>query len=94
VGLLSCGSKLKLICVSAYRECRARSREFCEVQSSGRSFDQKPSTDHFRHAGRSKINIDDVMLLTRRNEDLAKILKDFAEKEKAKVKAEGKKAAR
>jgi len=34
------------------------------------------------------------MLLTRRNEDLAKILKDFAEKEKSRATAEGKKSGR
>lgn len=30
----------------------------------------------FRHAGRKTISTDDVLLLTRRNEDLAKVLRN------------------
>ncbi|KAI1827947.1 kinetochore component CENP-S-domain-containing protein [Xylaria intraflava] len=36
-----------------------------------------------RHAGRSTITTDDVLLLARRNGDLHSIIKDFVHKEKA-----------
>ncbi|KAI8625149.1 kinetochore component CENP-S-domain-containing protein [Xylariaceae sp. FL1651] len=36
-----------------------------------------------RHAGRSTITTDDVLLLARRNGDLYNIIKDFVDKEKA-----------
>ncbi|KAI2624504.1 kinetochore component CENP-S-domain-containing protein [Xylaria nigripes] len=36
-----------------------------------------------RHAGRSTITTDDVLLLARRNGDLHSIMKDFIDKEKA-----------
>ncbi|KAI1308787.1 kinetochore component CENP-S-domain-containing protein [Xylaria venustula] len=42
-----------------------------------------------RHAGRSTITTDDVLLLTRRNVDLHHIIKDSVDKEKA-VKAKEK----
>ncbi|KAI1262442.1 kinetochore component CENP-S-domain-containing protein [Xylariaceae sp. FL1019] len=42
-----------------------------------------------RHAGRSTITTDDVLLLARRNMDLNKIIKDAIDKEKA-AKASGK----
>ncbi|KAK5627166.1 hypothetical protein RRF57_002881 [Xylaria bambusicola] len=42
-----------------------------------------------RHAGRSTITTDDVLLLARRNGDLHNIIKDFVDKEKA-AKAKGK----
>ncbi|KAI1182492.1 kinetochore component CENP-S-domain-containing protein [Nemania serpens] len=42
-----------------------------------------------RHAGRSTITTDDVLLLARRNGDLHSIIKDFVDKEKA-TKAKGK----
>ncbi|ORY71243.1 kinetochore component CENP-S-domain-containing protein [Pseudomassariella vexata] len=42
-----------------------------------------------RHAGRSTITTDDVLLLARRNQDLHGIIKDFVDKEKA-AKAKGK----
>lgn len=35
-----------------------------------------------RHAGRSTISTDDVMLLSRRNEGLERILKSYLEKQK------------
>ncbi len=37
-----------------------------------------------RHAGRTTIMTDDVLLVTRRNDALHKIVKDFVDKEKAK----------
>ena len=37
-----------------------------------------------RHAGRTKVNTDDVLLVTRRNDDLQAIIRDFIDKEKAK----------
>ncbi|KAI1325338.1 kinetochore component CENP-S-domain-containing protein [Xylariaceae sp. FL0255] len=46
-----------------------------------------------RHAGRSTITTDDVLLLARRNGDLHDLIKDFIDKEKAakaKEKAKGK----
>ncbi|KAH8167537.1 hypothetical protein CIB48_g710 [Xylaria polymorpha] len=44
-----------------------------------------------RHAGRSTITTDDVLLLARRNGDLHSIIKDFVDQEKAaKAKAKGK----
>ncbi|KAJ8123249.1 hypothetical protein ONZ43_g757 [Nemania bipapillata] len=44
-----------------------------------------------RHAGRSTITTDDVLLLARRNGDLHSIIKDFVDKEKAlKLKGKGK----
>lgn len=42
-----------------------------------------------RHAGRSTITTDDVLLLARRNSDLHGIIKDFVDKKKAE-KAKGK----
>ena len=36
-----------------------------------------------RHAGRTTITTDDVMLITRRNEALGEIMKDFVDREKA-----------
>ncbi|KAI0129940.1 kinetochore component CENP-S-domain-containing protein [Xylariales sp. AK1849] len=36
-----------------------------------------------RHAGRSTITTDDVLLLARRNSDLHGIIKDFVDKQKA-----------
>ncbi|KAK0635350.1 kinetochore component CENP-S-domain-containing protein [Bombardia bombarda] len=36
-----------------------------------------------QHAGRTTINTDDVMLLTRRNSDLQGMIKDFIDKQKA-----------
>ncbi|KAH8908712.1 hypothetical protein BR93DRAFT_925804 [Coniochaeta sp. PMI_546] len=36
-----------------------------------------------RHAGRTTINTDDVLLLARRNEDLHGIIKDFVDQQKA-----------
>ncbi|KAK6079415.1 apoptosis-inducing taf9-like domain 1 family [Seiridium cupressi] len=42
-----------------------------------------------RHAGRSTITTDDVLLLARRNADLHGIIKEFVDKKKA-VKAKGK----
>ncbi|KAI1475385.1 hypothetical protein K445DRAFT_314857 [Daldinia sp. EC12] len=42
-----------------------------------------------RHAGRTTINTDDVLLLARRNQDLHAIIKDFVDKQKA-AKAKGK----
>lgn len=38
----------------------------------------------FRHAGRSTINVSDVMLLARRNEGLDSILRAFVDQEKEK----------
>jgi len=38
-----------------------------------------------RHAGRTTITTDDVLLMTRKNEALQGILRDFVEKEQAKV---------
>ncbi|KAJ8125427.1 hypothetical protein O1611_g8212 [Lasiodiplodia mahajangana] len=44
-----------------------------------------------RHAGRSTVTTDDVLLLARRNGDLHSIIKDFVDREKAaKVKEKGK----
>ena len=37
-----------------------------------------------KHAGRSTINTDDVLLITRRNDALHDIMKDFIDKESAK----------
>lgn len=37
----------------------------------------------YRHAGRSTVNTDDVLLLARRNEGLGDLLKEFVDKEKA-----------
>lgn len=37
---------------------------------------------HFRHAGRSTVNVSDVMLLARRNEGLESILKAFVEQQR------------
>jgi centromere protein S len=37
-----------------------------------------------RHAGRTTITTDDVLLITRRNDALYDIMKDFIDKEKAK----------
>lgn len=42
-----------------------------------------------RHAGRSTITTDDVLLVTRRNDALHDIIKDFIDKEKAKSTNEG-----
>jgi histone H3/H4 len=36
-----------------------------------------------RHAGRTTITTDDVLLITRRNEALHDIMKDFVDREKA-----------
>jgi centromere protein S len=36
-----------------------------------------------KHAGRTTITTDDVLLITRRNEALHDIMKDFVDKEKA-----------
>jgi centromere protein S len=36
-----------------------------------------------KHAGRSTITTDDVLLITRRNDALHDIMKDFVDKEKA-----------
>ena len=38
-----------------------------------------------RHAGRTTITTDDVLLMTRKNEALQGILRDFVEKEQSKV---------
>ncbi|KAH8821454.1 kinetochore component CENP-S-domain-containing protein [Xylogone sp. PMI_703] len=38
-----------------------------------------------RHAGRTTINTDDVLLITRRNEALYEIMQDFIDQEKAKA---------
>lgn len=47
------------------------------------------------HAGRNTVTPDDVLLITRRNDDLHDIMKDFIDKEKvnqgAKAKGKGKK---
>ncbi|KAL3422627.1 hypothetical protein PVAG01_06783 [Phlyctema vagabunda] len=46
-----------------------------------------------RHAGRTTVNTDDVLLVTRRNDALHGIMRDFVEKEgarKARTKAKGK----
>jgi centromere protein S len=37
-----------------------------------------------RHAGRTTVTTDDVLLVTRRNDALHDIMKDFVDKEKAK----------
>lgn len=37
----------------------------------------------WRHAGRSTISTDDVMLLARRNEGLEVVLKSYVEKQKS-----------
>lgn len=37
-----------------------------------------------RHAGRSTVTADDVLLVTRRNDALHGLMKDFVDKEKAK----------
>ena len=43
------------------------------------------------HAGRTTVNTDDVLLLTRKNEDLHDLMKSFIDKQKAdKQKAKGK----
>ena len=42
----------------------------------------------FRHAGRSTVNVSDVMLLARRNEGLDSILQAFVEQEKEKQRQE------
>ncbi|RQM06394.1 hypothetical protein DH86_00002237 [Scytalidium sp. 3C] len=42
-----------------------------------------------RHAGRTTINTDDVLLVTRRNDALTEIMQDFIDQEKAKA-AKGK----
>jgi len=42
-----------------------------------------------RHAGRTTINTDDVLLVTRRNDALNEIMQDFVDQEKAKA-AKGK----
>ena len=36
-----------------------------------------------RHAGRTTVTTDDVMLITRRNEALGEIMRDFVDREKA-----------
>jgi hypothetical protein len=36
-----------------------------------------------RHAGRTTVTTDDVLLLARRNEDLHRIIKDFVDQQKA-----------
>jgi centromere protein S len=36
-----------------------------------------------RHAGRTTVTTDDVLLITRRNDALHDIMKDFVDKEKA-----------
>jgi hypothetical protein len=36
-----------------------------------------------RHAGRTTVTTDDVLLITRRNEALGEIMKDFVDREKA-----------
>ncbi|KAL2109343.1 hypothetical protein VUR80DRAFT_2568 [Thermomyces stellatus] len=43
-----------------------------------------------RHAGRSTISTDDVLLLCRRNNDMYQIIKDFVDKEKAERTTAGK----
>ena len=43
-----------------------------------------------RHAGRTTISTDDVLLLCRRNNDMHQIIKDFIDKEKAEKAAAGK----
>ena len=45
------------------------------------------------HAGRTTIKTDDVMLLTRRNEGLESILKDFVERLKVRKENENQKRA-
>jgi centromere protein S len=42
-----------------------------------------------RHAGRTRIDTDDVLLLARRNQDLYNIMKEFIDKQKA-AKGKGK----
>jgi hypothetical protein len=42
-----------------------------------------------RHAGRSTVTTDDVLLLARRNQDLYSVIKDGIDREKA-AKAKGK----
>jgi len=45
-----------------------------------------------RHAGRTTVNTDDVLLLARRNNDLRDLIKEFIDKQKAvKGKAKAKK---
>ncbi|KAI2623431.1 kinetochore component CENP-S-domain-containing protein [Xylaria nigripes] len=44
-----------------------------------------------RHAGRSTITTDDVLLLARRNEHLHNIMKDFIDKDKATASTENSK---
>ncbi|KAJ4306415.1 MHF histone-fold complex component [Collariella sp. IMI 366227] len=46
-----------------------------------------------RHAGRSTVTTDDVLLLARRNQDLYSVIKDVVDKEKA-AKGKGKGRAR
>ncbi|SPQ21825.1 5717c0a8-2e49-4c3b-b204-a7eaf5d7462e [Thermothielavioides terrestris] len=46
-----------------------------------------------RHAGRTTITTDDVLLLARRNQDLYSVIKDTVDREKA-AKAKGKRAGR
>lgn len=48
-----------------------------------------------RHAGRTTVTTDDVLLITRRNETLHAIMQDFVDKEKARNgKGKGKGRAR
>ncbi|TVY54978.1 Centromere protein S [Lachnellula suecica] len=47
-----------------------------------------------RHAGRTTVTTDDVLLITRRNDALHGIMEDFVEKEQAKAKGKGKTAAK
>lgn len=47
-----------------------------------------------RHAGRTTVMTDDVLLITRRNDALHGIIKDFIDKEKSKKDTKGKGPAR
>ena len=42
-----------------------------------------------KHAGRTTVTTDDVLLLTRRNEDLNRLIKGFVEKDSVKGKRRG-----
>lgn len=46
-----------------------------------------------RHAGRTTISTDDVLLITRRNDALHGIIEDFVDREKAKKGSEKEKSA-
>lgn len=41
-----------------------------------------------KHAGRKKVSVEDVMLLARRNESLAAIMKEHAKQQKARSTAQ------